>query len=944
MAKSQGNVVVTYLRKLVDGDGLAEATDAQLLERFVVCQEEPAFTALLRRHGPMVLSVCRRILHNDHDAEDVFQATFLILARKAGSIRKHESVGSWLHGVARRLSLRTRSRAESRKAREARAAERRGNLEPAWTELNQVLDSALRALPAKYREVLVLCYLEGNTQEESARQLGCPLGTVRSRLAQGRALLRQRLARHGLTLSVAAFTTLLATCTPAQAVPVRLLDLTLPAAVEGAGGKAVAAGLVSARVAGLVNADLVSMAAAKVGLAAAALATTACVVVLGWAVFRQPTASESPKTAERPMQTTQPTASQPRPAAKAHLQTDDDRSKMTVTAHVVDSQGKAVDGASVAVLAWRNSPWAGGELSEREIVLDQAKTDRDGHVRLRLPRTDSVQFQQCHIVACASAHGLGWVELNPDASRREARIELPPETAIAGRIVDVHGQPAVGVKVFVSGLGGAGRGELRGLCWDQEPEGLSAWPAPATTDAQGRFLIRGVNRNSGVSLAIRDARFARQSVAVNSQDISVTLSPARFLEGRILFADSGTPAANARLFAAVDAEENGGGRARTNGVRTDDQGRFKVRLEHGKDYLVTAFAPDAEPYLPIRKKLAWPKGAVRHTLDVVLPRGVLVRGKVTEAGSGAPITGAGIYYRPLATNAYRRPETDAVTTGLDNGVLAAKDGSFRIAVLPGQGHVLVSGPTSDYIRLETKDLYSGGAGGRPLSPHGLVSLDPKPGSEPLEVSVALRRGIRISGRLLSADGSLVSEALMFCRLNDRPWFFDSHPRLSHADIHDGRFEVRGLDPDKSYPIYFLDAANKLAARTVVSGRDAGKPLQVHLLPCGAAILRILDTRGKPVANIQPPVEMVIAGGAFVRADADQPDRVRADSESLVNLDRLNYGKLRTDASGSVTLLALIPGATYRLTQWTGTGWGHTDFSVEAGRTHTLPDLILKPSE
>src|SRR5579862_7105567 len=210
MAKPQPGAVLTYLRTLLDPQGLAEATDSQLLERFVADQEEQAFNALLRRHGSMVLSVSRRVLGNHHDAEDVFQATFIILARKARAIRKRHSVGGWLHGVAQRVAMKARSRADCRRTKEQHAATmRKPNLEPAWTELNQDLDRALQELPAKYREALVLCYLEGKTQEQVAKQLGCPLGTVRSRVAQGRKLLRDRLARRGLSLSVGAFTAVL---------------------------------------------------------------------------------------------------------------------------------------------------------------------------------------------------------------------------------------------------------------------------------------------------------------------------------------------------------------------------------------------------------------------------------------------------------------------------------------------------------------------------------------------------------------------------------------------------------------------------------------------------------------------------------------------------------------------------------------------------------------
>src|SRR5262249_926767 len=158
------------------------------LERFAARRDEAAFATLLHRHGPMVLSVGRRIVRHTQDAEDVFQAAFLLLAQNAGTIRKRNSVGCWLRGVARRLALRVKTQAAHRQTREREAAAMRGTRsggEAAWDTLQTILDEELAGLPEKYRAAVILCCLEAKTQEEAARQLGCPLGTVRSRLARG---------------------------------------------------------------------------------------------------------------------------------------------------------------------------------------------------------------------------------------------------------------------------------------------------------------------------------------------------------------------------------------------------------------------------------------------------------------------------------------------------------------------------------------------------------------------------------------------------------------------------------------------------------------------------------------------------------------------------------------------------------------------------------------
>jgi RNA polymerase sigma factor (sigma-70 family) len=230
-------------------------TDQQLLEAFVLRGDEAAFSALLDRHGAMVLGVCRRLLRHQQDAEDAFQATFFIFAQKAASIRNREAVGSWLWGVAHRTALKARRSAARSRAVESRvgaAAPPGAELQLATRELQAALDEALAAVPEKYRAPLVLCYFEGRTVEEAGRELGCPRGTVASRLARGRELLRRRLARRGLALSAGALTSFLLSGTAPAALPPSLVTSTLRAGLEVARGKAPPA-VTSAAVARLVT-------------------------------------------------------------------------------------------------------------------------------------------------------------------------------------------------------------------------------------------------------------------------------------------------------------------------------------------------------------------------------------------------------------------------------------------------------------------------------------------------------------------------------------------------------------------------------------------------------------------------------------------------------------------------------------------------------------------
>lgn len=246
--------------------------DGALLDSFLTRRDEAAFEALLRRHGPMVLGVCQRLLSNEADAEDAFQATFLVLVRKGASIRPRGMVGNWLYGVARSTALKARAMSNKRAARERHAAAqaKTETAAPAEDRLATLLDQELALLPAHYRSAIVLCDLEGKTIKEAAQQLGCPQGTVGTQLSRGRALLARRLARHGLPCSAAAVAGLIAEHAPAASVPASLTSTTLQAALLQAAGKTVA-GIVSANAVQLTEGVIKIMFLSKLKIFAACL-------------------------------------------------------------------------------------------------------------------------------------------------------------------------------------------------------------------------------------------------------------------------------------------------------------------------------------------------------------------------------------------------------------------------------------------------------------------------------------------------------------------------------------------------------------------------------------------------------------------------------------------------------------------------------------------------
>jgi RNA polymerase sigma factor (sigma-70 family) len=238
------------LKRQMAAETLRDQSD-QLVARFLACQDEAVFEVLLRRHGPMVYRVCWRVLQHSQDTEDVFQVVFLLLARKLRTVRNRDSLASWLHGVAHRAALKARAQAARRRQREERVCASGPAVPPdetTWRELRAVLDAELNQLPEKWRLPLILHYLEGRTQDETARHLGWSKSTLVRRLGEARAALRRRLTRSGIVWPAAFSALLVSECATPAAVPPELVGSTVDAVAGTTAGKAAAAGLVSAKV------------------------------------------------------------------------------------------------------------------------------------------------------------------------------------------------------------------------------------------------------------------------------------------------------------------------------------------------------------------------------------------------------------------------------------------------------------------------------------------------------------------------------------------------------------------------------------------------------------------------------------------------------------------------------------------------------------------------
>jgi protocatechuate 3,4-dioxygenase beta subunit/transposase-like protein len=800
-------------------------------------------------------------------------------------------------------------------------------------ELAPVLDEEVNRLPEETRLPFVLCCLEGKTYHQAARQLGCSPGTLARRLGQARQRLRDRLARRGLTLSAAGLAAALAELPAMAAVPPTLTTATVQAVMAGAASPALAAGAVAPQVAALVQGGLRAMAGPR-WQSILALAVTVTVLAAGLAVWAQQT-SPGPERATRNAPQAPP-ALKPQAVAPAMV-----KGKMAVTGRVRDAAGRPLPGAHVAVIGRPVFDYRRIVEDYRgPTVLGQSKADPQGRFRLVIPRTSQDSFWGLALVAASPGHALARAEIDVDAWAPNVDIRLGKEELLRGRVVDLQGHPVQGLQVHVLSVFKPYRepGFYNGVDFLDPPAALAVWPHPAVSDAQGRFVLRGIGPDWSVQLHTCDRRFARQHCECLASDrkegksITWALAQARTIEGTVTYADTGKPIPHARLFVETTFERNQGTVHRLPG-RTDKQGRFDLVLPEGNFGSIAAFPPAGQPYLIQVQALTWTRGdVVKKGIKLSLPRGLLVRGTVTEKGSGHAVAGATVEFVRYfeKTPFFNAPGRSPVA------VTSAR-GRFEIPVVPGRGHLLVKGPTVDYLHEEirARQLY-----GRvniidwPVYPDAALALDLKPTSGTHHVAITLRRGVTLRGKVVGPDGKPVARAYLVCRTY-LPLGFTLNgiqPRL----VKDGRFELPGCDPDRPVQAFFLDVKNRQGAVVELSGKDAGKPLTVRLQPCGTARARLVNDRGQPLTEAYADAGIVLTPGC--------PSHLKKEGQSLAGVAHLDPHRYKPNAQGRVRLAALIPGAKLWLSVLQADGVlfaVHKEFQVEPGKTTDLGDIVVK---
>lgn len=988
MTNQQLGAVLHHLLQTAARRHEDDLPDEILLERFARQREESAFAALLRRHGPMVLNVCRGILRQGHDVEDAFQATFLVLAQKAVSIRRGQSVGGWLHKVASNIALKARTKTARAAVGQAFQPDERTtpNLVQAdplddltVRELREALHEELRQLPEKYRLPLILCYLEGQTQEEAARHLGWPKRRVKDRLQRGRERLRRRLSQRGLAPAAVLGTSLF------------VVESVSAALVSGTVRSVVQAAPLSPAVAALVEAGGAMLFFSKAKVATALLLAVSLLGGAGVWAYRGLTAA-------RPVASAHPSVAKADDKPKDPSHKPEKGKSMEIQGRVLGPDAKAVAGAKVYYYF----------LTHQEEALPvRATTDAQGRFAFTLtPKDIPLSADAEH----ADPRKMGQVIVKADGftfawhgvakQHRNLTLHVAADsTPLTGRLIDLQGKPLAGLRVtawsvaapetgdlapFVKALrsresfNAAYRKHLPHRLWNPfiwSPR-IPLLPA-TTTDVNGRFRLRGLAKEQLVQLRIEGAAIQTQNLFVMTRPIpredAALLSAPRFKHRpefgpseRVVVLANGfdyplppglTVAGSVRdeetkkpiARAIVESYRLAGADLPQNGIYhtvADEQGRYRFTgLPRGKGNRIRIRPPGDRPYIPIVMEVPVPvvkdvpavKSFDEATVDVTLTRGVWVDVTVADKSTGRPVPGSVSYFvlpeKPSPQRPFDRPFADSY----DDVMPIANDGTFRFVAVPRRAIVAVRADWEKYPiapEAATIRLHSGLSA---ANFQAFAEINPKLDEEPIKLNIALDAGCIVKGKIVDPQGQPLSGVVAAALRHD--WYWREDIPLKTAE-----FTVLGLRPDRPRLLCFVHEEKKLAGSVVVRG-DEKAPLTVKLQPWASVSGRLFDAKGKPVPNAtlwfteipvrRPGQPMSLDTGLHVfsrwvrRLGMMPPDKPDPDP--------------RTDEQGRFRIDHLVPGLKYNLALVDDRG-GAARFEQIKWQGLVFAQLILKPGE
>jgi RNA polymerase sigma factor (sigma-70 family) len=962
MAGTALGVAYRHLRDLFGAKSVIGLRDGELLSRYSGSRDEVAFEALVARHGPMVLSTCRAILRNEHDVEDAFQATFIVLARKARSIRGGDALGGWLHRVACRASVEASVSAKKRRRKEAEASVMAASdscrCGPGTDhDARPILHEEIDRLPRVQRLPVVLCHLEGLTYEEAAGRLGCTVPALRCRLAQARQRLKSRLIRRGV--AAPAVGAILMSKGSSAAVPVALCRSAVIAATVGPASPGAAL---------LVHTLLRGMRMYQIKIATMAVLAAAGLASAGWIAAKdgQP---------EEPKGATQPEAAavvREEPAAAKPLET------VEVKGRVVAPDGRPVAGAAVTAVHFRQDVGA----------WPRATSGSDGRFTIRVPRDDqdrSNGYAALYpwLVASAPGYGVAWTQralVAEGPAERELTLNVEGP-AMEGRIVDLEGRPVAGARIEAVRIWFDDKGDLAGWIararngaagnlW-QGLESLSLDPAArpgrggspaeplvsisATTGADGRFTLTGIGRDRIADLIVTGPAVAttqvhvfsrpeaeirtvdrgmmrREPFIVHAPKFQLALPPARRVEGVVRDKDSGAPIAGLEIQAAVfdpssliaspgiEARTDAEGRYRLDGLPLAAAYRLFIKPDKGLPYLNGTFKAPAES-----------RGLEPVTFDFTLKRGVLVRGRVTDKVTGKPIRGCANYYAfEDNPNAEDHP---GFGSSYEQYAHFDEAGRYELVALPGRGMIAVRDeldryrPASGYETIAGYDAKHGFFKTRPhfliAHAHAIVAeitIDPKAESTTLDLQAEPGRSVPCE--VVGPDGTPLGET----RVKGQQELFQSSP-VPQTSPH---FTVYALDPSRPRRVIVMHEGRKLIGTVFLKGDEVG-PIVIKLQPWGSVAGRILDDEGRP------------RKGMFIGSPGGSENKHPETHDILPGSD-WNQG-VRVGDDGRFRVEGLVPGLKYSATARAGFeafGDLFVDVTVAPGEARDLGDLKVQP--
>jgi RNA polymerase sigma factor (sigma-70 family) len=895
MAGIRLGAALRQIHGLFEAGTVAGLTDGQLLERYLARRDESAFAALVMRHGPMVLGVCHSILRGAPEVEDAFQATFLLLIRKAGTIRGRDAVGGWLHRVAHRVAVqagRDRSRTDRRERGLGVLADVVAAREAAEVEDWLVpMHEELARLPERLRRPIVLCYLEGKTHAQAAVELAWSEATVRRRLADARERLRCRLTRRGVAVTGSALAAAMTSRASAAVPPAWIAAL----ARVAAGGDATA---FAARLAGEVGRSLLVGQIRTVANVATLLVTIG--LSAGHLLPGGPARADDP--ARIMVRSSSPARDSSRPRAKA-----EPMDHLDVRGRVLDPDGKPFAGAGIYAYPPANARNADLLFAPGPPAVS-ARSGPDGRFEFAIadPGFETLQVQAtwAHptVVAMATGFGPAWSSFTTADEAGNLTLKLVrDDVPIVGRVHDLEGRPIPGATVRPVGVYASPAENLDE--WEAETarardlsDGamghlprmleLFRWSKDlaVTTDAAGRFRLTGIGRERVVSLWIDGPTIATAFADVHARTrpgptyriamqrdrpqlgtsvfhgttFEYAAAPTRPIEGIVRDKDTGRPLAGISIRSERFAGNEISGRDHVR-TTTGPDGRYRlVGMPPGNGNRITANPGPAQPYLGMGAGVPGGAGPQPATVDFALRPGVAIRGKVIDKATDQPIPAVVEYF--VFVNDARQAE---MARGLHaDEVRTGPDGSFELVGLPGRGLIAARADRDHYLVGQGADNIAGASkdGGFPTAPHicnpqwlhAVAAVDPAEGVRSLNCDLALDPGRTLTGTVVGPDGQPVSGCTAI----------DLCPHTMSFNIirlASGSFTARALDPKQPRPLVFRHDERKLTAVVVARGDERG-PLTVRLRPAGSVTGRLLDEDGQPFRGVR--IDVRYADGQF----------------------------------------------------------------------------------